>query len=334
MLPAIPPGRYSLNLAVYDAATLVRYPVISDSGTVTGYAATVGELEVTRARVPATVTPAFPAPNTGHLPPGLVLLGFDLPKAMVAPGEVLSLTLYWQAEKRLAADHHLRVMLQSAGGAVAAQAVGDLIGPTFPATAWQIGDIQRGWYDISVPATTQGGKYQLVITVETDTSPAGQIILGDIEIAGRPHQFTAPAISRTLQVQLGNQIALRGYDLDTAGSWAGGNLRLTLYWQALAANERLYAVFVHLLASNGQVAAQKDSTPGEGALPTTSWLPGEFITDPYSLTLPDGLPPGSYQIEIGMYDPTSGARLPVTGTGDGQAGDRVLLPEPIQILAR
>jgi hypothetical protein len=280
------------------------------------------------------VTPAFPAPDTGHLPPGLVLLGFDLPKAMVAPGEVLPLTLYWQAEERLAADTRLRVMLQPAGGAVVAQAVGDLAGPTFPATAWQPGDIQRGWHDISVPATTQGGKYQLVITVETDTGSAGPITLGEIEIAGRPHQFTAPVISHTLNAQLGNQIALRGYDLDTAGSRAGGNLKLALYWQALAANERSYTVFVHLLASNGQVAAQKDSTPGDGALATTSWLPGEFITDPYSLTLPDSLPPGSYQIEIGMYDPTSGARLPVSGTGDGQAGDRVLLPESIEILAR
>ena len=78
-------------------------------------------------------------------------------------------------------------------------------------------------------------------------------------------------------------------------------------------------MFIRVLPSNVQVLTQKDSTLGDGTLPTTSWLPSEFITDPYSLTLPDRLPPRTYRIEIGMYDPTSGARLPVAGAGDRKA---------------
>ena len=69
----------------------------------------------------------------------------------------------------------------------------------------------------------------------------------------------------------------------------------------------------HLIAPDGQIAAQQDAMPQQGAAPTSCWRPGEFITDPYTLTLPAQLPPGRYRLETGWYFWETGERLPVAG---------------------
>jgi 4-amino-4-deoxy-L-arabinose transferase-like glycosyltransferase len=336
-LPGIVPGRYRLNLAVYDADTQERLPVVDKDGSVTGAAAPVGEVEITPPTAPAHLAPPSPPPANGSLPAGLALLGFDLPSRTLAPGDTLLVTSYWQAQGRLPADYRLRVALEAAaapdGSAIAASE--DLLGgAAFPTSAWQPGDALRAWNDLVAPATAPGGQYRLVLSLWANGAPSGQVTLGEITVAGRPHQYIAPAVGHALRAQFGSQIALYGYGLDTTDSRAGGTLKLTLYWQALGPGQRSYTVFVHLLNSAGQVVAQKDSAPGEGSLPTSGWVPGEFITDPYTLALPENLPAGSYQVEFGMYDPASGARLPVTQADGQPAGDRVLLPGPIQIATK
>ncbi len=48
------------------------------------------------------------------------------------------------------------------------------------------------------------------------------------------------------------------------------------------------------------------------------------MADAYAIPVNADAPPGDYWIEVGIYDPLNGARLPVTGAGDGPAGDRLL----------
>jgi hypothetical protein len=56
--------------------------------------------------------------------------------------------------------------------------------------------------------------------------------------------------------------------------------------------------------------------PQAGAAPTTTWLPGEILTDPHTLSLPGELPSRDYRLITGMYDPTTGRRMPVSTGGD------------------
>ena len=51
--------------------------------------------------------------------------------------------------------------------------------------------------------------------------------------------------------------------------------------------------------------------PQAGALPTSTWTAGERVDDHYRLEIPDDAPPGLYTVEIGIYDPITGDRLPV-----------------------
>ncbi|HEX5417076.1 MAG TPA: hypothetical protein VFZ25_15540, partial [Chloroflexota bacterium] len=73
------------------------------------------------------------------------------------------------------------------------------------------------------------------------------------------------------------------------------------------------------------VGAQQDHPPGLGDTPTTGWIPGEYVVDTHELALGSSAAPGTYQIEVGMYDPRSGQRLRVSQSDGADPGDRVIL---------
>ena len=53
------------------------------------------------------------------------------------------------------------------------------------------------------------------------------------------------------------------------------------------------------------------------------------MADPYTLDIPADMPPGHYQIQVGMYTETDLKRLPVNGAGNDipldEAADYILL---------
>ena len=126
---------------------------------------------------------------------------------------------------------------------------------------------------------------------------------------------------------------LLGYDLvawsgDRPQQWVepGGVVEVTLYWEALAPTDRDYTVFVHLLGEHDLLVAQRDTFPGLGLLSTTWLEPGFRWADRYVLQMPPtAYAPDEAQIEVGLYDTTSGERLPLAGGGDHVRFGRVLL---------
>jgi hypothetical protein len=97
---------------------------------------------------------------------------------------------------------------------------------------------------------------------------------------------------------------------------AGQSLTVDLHWVALSPLGTDYTVFVHLLAgynpaTGGPVWAQDDSRPLAGGHPTTRWQPGQVVVDRHVVDVPEGTPPGTYQVAVGLYDALTGDRLSV-----------------------
>lgn len=149
---------------------------------------------------------------------------------------------------------------------------------------------------------------------------------GDFRLClyGSPGELSQPI---PLDIRLGPDVSLRSYQIASQSVSAGQILSLSLYWQALAQLDRNYKVFVQLLSPAGQLVAQRDSQPLDGFRPTSAWRPGQEITDRYGLLLPDSLPPGAYQLVVGMYDGETGQRLKVSGANIPIGADAVLLVE-------
>jgi len=135
-----------------------------------------------------------------------------------------------------------------------------------------------------------------------------------------------------LRARFGEGLHLLGYRLYDSEVESGSIIRLTLRWQAKERIGQDYKVFVHLLDGEGRIVAQRDSEPVGGSRPTSGWGIGEEIWDNCGIMLPKELPSGEYQLVVGMYDPTSGERLPIYGIdGERLPGDRVLLDEGLTV---
>jgi hypothetical protein len=133
-----------------------------------------------------------------------------------------------------------------------------------------------------------------------------------------------PPIQYPQQAVLGERIRFLGYELHHSPFKPGGQVYLTLYWQALDRIDEAYTVFTHLLDSEGRLRAQKDNPPVNGLLSTSAWETEEIIQDRYIIPLSPELPLGEYQLEIGMYQLETGQRLEVHEEPEGE-GDRILL---------
>ena len=79
------------------------------------------------------------------------------------------------------------------------------------------------------------------------------------------------------------------------------HLALLATWHTNQPLPENYQLFVHLYDQAGNLLLQQDQSPAQGRAPTTTWQPGQLITDRHLLRLPDELPAGTYFIHFGMY---------------------------------
>ena len=147
----------------------------------------------------------------------------------------------------------------------------------------------------------------------------GRVRLATYGVAPLPEE---PAV--TLDARFGEGIHLRGYALAGERFAPGDVLPVTLFWEAQAPIAEPYKVTVQLLDGVGQLVAQRDTQPGAGLRPTTTWQQGQVLTDRYGVPLPADLAPGRYTLIVGVYHVATGERLPVT-LDSAAAGDHLSL---------
>ena len=113
-----------------------------------------------------------------------------------------------------------------------------------------------------------------------------------------------PQMSYPVTAAFADQIALRGYDVTHSDDLVD----LTLHWQALAQPPHAYTVFAHVLDANGQQVGQQDNMPLHNQVPTSCWITGEYVSDPYVIPLANGAR-GPFTVSVGLYRGDTGVRL-------------------------
>jgi len=142
--------------------------------------------------------------------------------------------------------------------------------------------------------------------------PAHVAAFGDLPYAWVHRPGAPPAVPQPLEARIGGTIRLIGYRLTPSQAAPGDTLLLTLYWETDESVGQAYKVFTHLIGPRGQITAQQDNQPRRGTFPTDIWDPGMMIEDPYELTIPTDAAMGTYGIQVGMYDPITLERLPIS----------------------
>jgi hypothetical protein len=136
--------------------------------------------------------------------------------------------------------------------------------------------------------------------------------------------YVAEPAETAVLANFDDQIALIGYDISEKIARPGDDIDVNLYWQAERPLEINYQVFVHVLRTDGSLAAQSDKlNPGE--FPTRQWPTDKYVLDRHHLRLPDDLPPGNYVVATGLWVQDEGWRLPLFDESGQQIGDNFVL---------
>jgi hypothetical protein len=141
-----------------------------------------------------------------------------------------------------------------------------------------------------------------------------------------PPQFGDPPLQHEYPARLADHIGLLGYDLAQTVRAGAPELTVALYWRAEQRPSQSYTVFVQLIDGAGNRATGWDNPPCRGACTTDTWQAGEWVRDEYRIPLRE-LPPGLYSLHVGLYEPASGARLPVLTPKGEMVGDHLMLAE-------
>jgi hypothetical protein len=126
--------------------------------------------------------------------------------------------------------------------------------------------------------------------------------------------------SVSLPVAFDDRLELIGYEVRRPIVEPGKNIRLTTYWRAKDRGVEPLSFFVHVLDEQGRLAAQWD---GYSYAPYYV-QPGDIIAQVHFIPLPANLAAGQYRLQLGLYQSSTGDRLPITVGGQAIA-DRVLL---------
>ena len=189
----------------------------------------------------------------------------------------MEVTLYWQALQDIKADHSVTVQVFGRDGQRIGQRDSFPGLGSYPTSEWRKGQVIVDSYQVPidpeasapVEATVDAGLYDLstmdrLPALDAAGQKLGRTAVAYFKLAPRKkprYDWQQPA-----DYTLGEQIALRGYDLGTAGIKPGETLPLTLYWEALSAPDRDYTVFIHVLDESGKVWPSRTRSQLRGAI--------------------------------------------------------------------
>ncbi len=240
------------------------------------------------------------------------LASVGIAKEQAAPGERVAVTLSWEN----APARPLTATLQLVSPAQPRHGVdyilADTTGPVATETQLYLDlpeDLARGLYLLKLKVESQLGE----VTARTVAGQTmGDLYVGTITLPqGPPLPPDAPTLA-----------AFRDITLHAVGTEqpTPTDLRVRMAWSTLG-TPRNWRLSVRVLDVAGRLLVQQDHQPGYGYLPTTLWRPGELVVDYAYLSLPEGLAPGDYTLQVITY-------LQATSEGGGQAEVPMKLDTP------
>ncbi len=252
------------------------------------------------------------------------LVGVSVKEQTVRPGETVHVTAYWQALRPMETNYSVFVHLFGRDYTNVGQfntypglglrptrdiPPGKIVVDTYPVQVNGGADaparllVNIGLFDFNEPG--RPGLPPVGPDGQTPPSPT----VAALKLV--PSQWPVAPASPPL-ADFADSIRLASARLEDCAP-GGSTCRLILTWLAQGRPSRDYTVFIQLW-QDGQMVAGFDSPPLNNSYPTSLWDTGEVIVDPHRLDL-SALPPGRYDLLTGLYDPSTGERLPAARQG-------------------
>ncbi len=267
------------------------------------------------------------------------LLGYDLGVTRATAGQYIPITLYWRPLAEIEKNYAVGLSLVGPDGTPYGQVAAHPSHGTYPTSFWKEGEIIEDTYHVRLrrrfPAPNLARLYVALYTYpEEEHLPvlnAGGDPVSHAAMFGRlpvdPPVPSSHVIQSPLRYELGDQVALLGFDLDQKLFDIGYGC-ITLYWEAQTDVELDYTVFIHVLDERGQLVAQSDGPPRGGFYPTSYWHEGETVADEHCISFTSNVRPGHHKVFVGMYLLETMQRLTVVDASGGRMiNDQIPLQE-------
>jgi Dolichyl-phosphate-mannose-protein mannosyltransferase len=189
-------------------------------------------------------------------------------------------------------------------------------------------DVRPRWFDAASSLIAAPDRSWIALSADRPIAPELAALLADVDpvaqaktvddqrayalydfdlsqriLAAAQHSEQA-ARDLSLPVKFGDTAELIGYHV----SLTGEDLTLVTYWRAGDSIVTPLQLFVHVLGPDGSIVAQDDRLDASAF----GWRPGDVIVQLHHLTLAKRSDLSQdYTVEIGLYNPDSGERLPV-----------------------
>ncbi len=302
-LPAdMPPGKYDVRIGIYAVPGRLL-PMVSGSG----YLGTPPKAAEVVLNESSSIPGEIPKPPVAFdevdgdvlVPAGL----WNRPKRIFA-GVPTVLRVSWVSGRKPVRGVEFRAELISKGGDAIWKGKVESNTPE----AWPPGRSYR-LRQVFTPDLSPGKPVSVTLrlcALSSDGKELGCGFLGGIELIS-PHRVTRLGSNpeHAVGAVFGDVLELDGYDLQASK----GRVKLVLYWKVLAKPTTRLKRFVHVIGADGKMLTQNDALlQHPERLPFFAWMRGEYLVDRTVLEVPAS---GGYSIEVGVYDPDTGKRLPV-----------------------
>lgn len=280
-----------------------------------------------------------------NAPEEVKLLGYTVSDDELSGGEVLFVTLYWQALQRTSEDYEIFVQVLNDNGEVVGSTHDFPYNGMYRTRIWKTDEVTATYHwlrladDLPLERyTLRTGMYRLLqneplLVSGDDVDAQGTGVLApDLRVSAPSPEHPLRAVDD--EIQFGDYFDLSGIEitsddqsLDFGDSWdvtAGETVTIALDWQVLKRPPVDYSLFIHVTEPDENApVAQADVTLGADTYPTGAWRENDRLRDTVMLDVPDGLSAGEYDVWIGIYYYADNTRLTPVLNGENQADGRI-----------
>ena len=171
ILPGTPPGLYHIEVGLYD-------PQRQESLKPAGDGMLLGPVEITRQEPSAARPLDVQHPLEVSLADEILLLGYNIESGF-RPGDGIHLTLFWQCLEEMKRDYTVFTHLVDKEGNFWGQKDNEPVDGFYPTEQWQVGEIVRDQYDITISPKAPPGEYQLEVGMYLAETGERLAVLGE-----------------------------------------------------------------------------------------------------------------------------------------------------------
>ncbi|KAA3653958.1 MAG: hypothetical protein DWQ04_34880 [Chloroflexi bacterium] len=259
---------------------------------------------------------AVPNPTDAQFDSFVMLRGYEVRETSLLAGGPLDIDLYWEVLEPPPGDFLMFVHLidNETGVMVAQRDTHPGLG-RFPSSTWQAGDRFVDSIRLWLPDTTYApatatlsiglyarNAYRLLIT-DAAGSPIGDALkLSEVALAPTPSTEFGLQYPNPQSHNFAGIAQFLGYEYGQRALYPGEALQINTTWQALQDAPGDYKIQFILRDEMGVQVVSKKGRPQNNEMPTTEWVQGQIVTDSQLMAIPDDLEPGSYQIELRLFN--------------------------------